>query len=105
MSVQKTKTQRRRERKMQQEAEDDKRIKQELAEVGNTERETELQHLQQILLQHGLQLFEIPVRGCQLRVCHSSLAQKPSANPLRTDMQAVHNVLDHDFDDPHVTCL
>ena len=46
----------------QQEREDEERIKQELASLGQTERTQEMHQLQELLLKNRLILFEIPVR-------------------------------------------
>jgi hypothetical protein len=62
--VQKSKAQRRRERQEEEEARRGAEIASHLANLGETERRAEEKTLQSILLQQGLQLFDIPVRSC-----------------------------------------
>ena len=61
--LQRMKIQRRRARQLQAEVEQDDRMEEELARVGTTQRDIELHALREVLVQQGLQLFEIPVRN------------------------------------------
>lgn len=69
--MQRTKTQRRRARQLQEEVEQDERMEQELARLGTTQREEELHQLQNVLVQHRLQVFEIPVRSSHQNLAFS----------------------------------
>jgi hypothetical protein len=63
--IQTTRTQQRRERHEKEEVLYQRRLEQELASLGPCRGLTEIHQLQQVLEQHGLQVFEIPVRSCQ----------------------------------------
>ena len=79
--MQKTKAQRRREKQAAQEAEREAQIAEEVADIGETQRESEEKQLQALLLPMGLRVVEIPVRpatctlgvALQCRSAHSAL--------------------------------
>lgn len=61
--LQPTRAQRRKLRLMEQERNDEKLLREELANIGTTERAKEHSMLQKLLLDYGLEIYEIPVRS------------------------------------------
>lgn len=86
-----SKAQQRRERQLVLRRAEEVRVEQELAEIGVSRRESELVHLQLVLAQHGLQVFDIPADGnCMYRALahqwqlHHVSAQQHGQQPVTT---------------------
>lgn len=72
--LQKSKAQRRREKRQSQDQAEQAQIAAEIASVGVTQRQEEAKALEAVLQAHGLQVVDIPVRGNHCVMPHEKLS-------------------------------